>query len=529
MNLSFCELDPMVRRGKLLALQRPQANIDFTVGYVVFGFLFNFACLGLWLWFKPQYERTRVRPTMFVVLAVLCSLCQMSYGSIMSIFSATYPCFLGPLLLVMSIPFAATSVIGRLILYAFLSGFSSAVSNNLKNREDTGSISPTNAEVMSTSTTEEGSRFLTALVTCWLIVKRIMYPTGRINSERELYVLKFLLTNRGILTMALFFSTPIFIVILAYLFNSASEQVYKYCSTCAISTEISTLTVVFLVLFWAMGVLDWLLLTWEKKKAQRAAAAAGLSSTAGEDYWGLKTEAFAGLLSSLVTILGFILTTFDYSKIYPYSHLFMLSLGLWMLVASQTILQIYLARRTERTLFRQTTDSVTKIDNIMLLQVLQDPTLCQLFEQHLVAEFAVESLYFLKDVAQWENSYYNIAATARTARARKIYKSYIAITGLYSVNVSSEVNQEIRLRGGEGNPIAVEDVPVDLFQKAKVEISHMLITGALLRFYQAKMKHASPLSSPTSAKIEDLSPRKPPGQDAPTASRLTALVSRASS
>lgn len=514
MNLSFCDLDPMVQRGKLLASQRPQANVDFTVGYVVFGFLFDFACLALWLWFKPQYERTRVRPTMFVVLAVLCSLFQMSYGSVMTIFSDTYPCFLGPLLLVMSIPFAATSVIGRLILYAFLSGFSSAVSNNLKNREDTGSVSPSSNEVMSTSTTEEGSRALAALVTCWLIVKRIMYPTGKIHSERELYVLKFLLTNRGILTMALFFSVPIFIVILAYLLNSTSEQVYRYCSTCAISSEIAYFTIVFLVLFWALGLLDWLLLTWEKKKIQRAAAEAGGGGAgAGEDYWGLKTEAFAGLLASLVTILGFILTTFDYSKIYPYSHLFMLSFGLWLLVASQTLLQIYLARRTERTL--QTTNSVVAIDNVMLLQVLQDPTLCQQFEQHLVAEFAVESLYFLKDVAQWENSYYNIAATARTARARKIYKSYIAITGLYSVNVSSEVNQEIRLRGGgEGSPAAVEDVPVDLFQKAKVEISLMLITGALLRFYQAKMKHT--------AKIEDLASRK---QDA---SRPTALASRAS-
>ncbi|KAH9258640.1 hypothetical protein BASA81_003142 [Batrachochytrium salamandrivorans] len=455
--MSICDASPLVILGRNLSLARTNGNVGFTIGYFTFGLVFDSICLASWFAFHARFERTRVRPTAFVLLAVLSSVFQMSFSSLQAILSDRFPCYLGPILLIMTIPFASVSILGRLVLFAFSCQFSSAISAKLKQGEELTAL-----------LSQDEFTWLRVLRRSGLVFKRILHSTSPVRNDDELQALRFLLTKPGIGFMVALYSLPVFVAMIALLLGSPDSEVYRLCTNCDLSVGVFGLTLGFILVFVLLGIGNW----WLVRDGARY-----------PDVWGLKQECLHSLAACLVVLVGLILAMFDPVLHYPYSHLFMLSLGMWLLVASQTIWQLFLGYRADQALRLNTQLARVKLDSAFLDHVLANPELCKQFEAHLIAEFAVESLYFIKDAREWRQMYFAVAPTARTARARRIHASYIADSGMYTVNISSKTKDQV-LAG-------LDSAPSDLFEPALAEIYHMLITGPVIRFYQTRMRSSS--------------------------------------
>jgi hypothetical protein len=114
--------------------------------------------------------------------------------------------------------------------------------------------------------------------------------------------------------------------------------------------------------------------------------------------------------------------------------------------------------------------------------ILENPNLVQLFEEHLVGELGYESLLFLKDTAEWKKSYYDISPNTRLARAKRIHSTFIETNGIWSVNVPSQIQHAISeiVLNNDG------DVPIEVFDRARREISRLLEMGAVVRFQKSE-------------------------------------------
>lgn len=488
--MSFCDASPLVMRGRNLSLARTGGNVNFTIAYFTFGLVFDLVCLTSWLAFHARFERTRVRPTALVLLAVLSSVFQMSYSSLHVILNDRFPCYLGPILLIMAIPFASVSVLGRLVLVAFSCQFSSAVSAKLRQGGELTAL-----------LSQDEFVWLRVLRRSGLVFKRILHATSPVRNEDELQALRFLLTKPGIGFMVALYSLPVLVAMVTLLFASSNSEVYRQCTNCDLSVGVFGLTLGFILAFVLLGVCNW----WLVRDGARY-----------PDVWGLKQECLHSLAACLVVLVGLVLAMFDPTLHYPYSHLFMLSLGMWLLVASQTVWQLFLGYRADQALRRNTKLARVKLDLAFLDGVMANVELCKQFEAHLIAEFAVESLYFIKDAREWRQMYFAVAPTARTARARRIYASYVADSGMYTVNISSKTKDQLFA--------GLDAAPSDLFEPALAEICHMLITGPLIRFYQTRMRSASSLGVTRSRPSASLNSPAPPETPTPKPPDVVAQV-----
>jgi hypothetical protein len=80
-------------------------------------------CVLLFLIEKHRYERTRVRPSIMVITMWLALLGVLNTVNLAGVLGAEYPCLLGTILLILIIPFGASSIISKLLLLFFLSKF----------------------------------------------------------------------------------------------------------------------------------------------------------------------------------------------------------------------------------------------------------------------------------------------------------------------------------------------------------------------------------------------------------------------
>lgn len=134
--------------------------------------------------------------------------------------------------------------------------------------------------------------------------------------------------------------------------------------------------------------------------------------------------------------------------------------------------------------------------------ILKDAELAKQFEAWLTSEFAVESLLFLRDVGDWIASYFDLAPSARTARARRIERVYLdPDVAVMPINISDRMNAATRARlhggvvlkkgkGKASNTTAMsssDDVPVDAFDEAKTELSRLLEQGPVFRFRRSPL------------------------------------------
>jgi len=150
-----------------------------------------------------------------------------------------------------------------------------------------------------------------------------------------------------------------------------------------------------------------------------------------------------------------------------------------------TLLQVYIAVRKERALkdrrgSRIVSKALSTEQDSGLEALLNDKELLQAFEQHLVAELAIESLLFIKDAQAWKANYFDSGPQSRTSRARKIVANYIQTSGSMAVNISSDMHDDII-------KLALSsDIPLTIFDGALSELKKLLNRGAYQRFIAKK-------------------------------------------
>lgn len=463
----ICATSLLVQKGlnQSLVYMTPE-QVQFTRGYYFFGIALNLLCLLVWVVEKRKYERTQVRPTLFLLLSIISSISEMSCGPLNTITPYQYPCWVGVILLALLIPSAAVSLIGRHMLYSFLTRFSQAAGKLHDNINEQDSTSSTRSQ------SDHGQRIYHYWRKVRDVAALVIFSNREAQSEEELENLKFLSSRLGTFLITLVFALPI---LMGSVVIIVTDPVLMKCTNCQYSSPARAFIAISLVLCIVVGMIFWFIS--RKIKAH--------------DRWGLKNEAAATFLCYCIAILGFFMASFsdDYAErpLSPYTHNFLMTIGVWLVVIEQSIVQIFIARHEQRKISKlvprplmkrsESNPSMNRMDE--LDEILLDKDLCAEFEQHLTEEFGIESLHFLRQCEQWQRTYFDVSPSTRLSRARKICKTYIQSDGLYAVNVSWRVNERIIAKV---NRIEAEDCPREVFDEAVLEIHKMLLSGAVLRF-----------------------------------------------
>ena len=450
---AFCENASYVVAGNIDTVNRTPGNVLFTTVYFSVGVTIDLLCVVLFLLFKRRFERTRLRPTLLVWMAVCGSLAQMLYGCLLTIMRGEYPCWAGVVLLTLVIPLVGGSIIGRLVLFLYLSRFSEgairqmALDNSLSAHPE---VPPSGVFKV----------LRLAFRSLFLKPKNNQTP---IELQMELYDFRFLISRRGMFLITFIFVLPFLVMALALM---ASDPVYLRCKNCSISTPMVMTCVIFGLVVILVGSIAW----WRIRKLK--------------DAWGLATEAFWCLVWTGVSFIGFLLTSFEGRDVYQtYSHQIIMSVGLWLVAIQQSLVQLALGwwyEYKERKAAQQPARASKTVDmnSGTLDDIMQHPETAQEFERHLAEEFGLESLLFIRDVAMWRSSFYDISESARRARAKHIERTYIDVNGLFSINVPDEVSRNIHAVLRDPNS-TIEQV---LFDPAIEEVKKLLNTGAVRRF-----------------------------------------------
>ena len=450
---TLCATSELVLKGNNDTARRIDSNVAFTIAYFTIGVVIDISCLlAFWL-FKRRFERTSLRPTILLVMSVLGSLVQMSYGSMQTITRGDYPCWCTVVMPIMIVPFLGGSIIGRLLLLLYLSRFSEA---SLKMMAASGSLS---LKEYDRYPTDNLFAFYKTAFNLLFVKPKDDEPTAQV--KRDLVHLRFLVSRRGILLTTLFFIIPFLLVALIMM---GTNPVFIRCRNCAISMTMIICIIIIAIVVILTGFIVWC----RVRKLP--------------DVWGLSMESFFSILFCLVAFLGFILTTFAQVDVFEtYSHQFLMSLGLWLVVIEQSVVQLYLGYKAQRRemktaaarITRNTSDLIT-VDSIMI-----DHLRCKEFERHLAEEFGLESLLFLKDALAWKDSFHDISEAARRERAKILVQTYIKSDGLYAINVPYSVTDPIFKKMKHSGEDPLEDT---LFDAAIEDVRKLLNSGAVLRF-----------------------------------------------
>jgi len=200
-----------------------------------------------------------------------------------------------------------------------------------------------------------------------------------------------------------------------------------------------------------------------------------------DDSWGLRSEStycivIAVLCLAIAVCEGLVDIPADSTFQFP----FVLQILLCTLVIVNTLLQLYLGYR-ETSVTSRVVSSDRRDLQIGLTEVLADKVLAEAFEKHLVNELGIESLLFIRDAENWKAVYYDIAPTARRARAKKIYETYISTNGMFSVNIPETILLDVR-KTIQATHTRDDLVPMTIFDAAIQELRNLLTIGALKRF-----------------------------------------------
>lgn len=319
-DAAICDNAIDVQIGRNYSLVRPYSNIQFTIAYYTFGHILIVSCVVSWLLFKKRFERTRIRPTALVVMAAMCSLTQMNYAPLNVILANSYPCWIGVLLNTLIVPFGATSIIGRILFFSFSFQFAqSAYRAYHENQDD-------DKESLVTSFRRfKHNHMIWNFATMF---RRMVFPSRNAVSSAELYVLRFLVSRRGVRFLTFLFVLPFLVLAIVLM---TTNSIYIKCTNCAVNAQIYFTNLAVVAILTLFGILFWFVVRRLEAK----------------DAWGFKSEAFYSLMYCVVAFLGLILVGFDQSNVYPYSHQLILTCGIWLFVAEQSIVQLYLGWRQE--------------------------------------------------------------------------------------------------------------------------------------------------------------------------------------
>lgn len=451
----------------------------FLVGVYVMFLVSAVVFLGIFYWGKKvqRYERLRIRRMALVYIPSLVLLVQAQIGPGFVMFGINnFPCWIRSILTMMIVPLMASNIVLRLMIFFFLSELSKEMPMLQQDEfpEDKG--------------TSVIGRMTRGLVDIFYAVYALLFPgRSRMSRARIVKALTFVASAKGTLIIFLLILAPFLVVALILVF---AYPVYVSCTGCSLAlSEIVEIIGVGLF-FLAFG------------------AVAAFKVRNYPDPWGLRREVTYMVSWALLALLGFVVATFfDPAKDVTYDHQFIIYLGMGGFAWVQTVYQVYQAylhesgaaqalddirrrrmEKLERKKFKSVTDSnvnstttmqATVEGRLVLKSVLENAALAQFFEKFLVDELGVESLMFLRDTAEWKKSYFDIASTARFARAKRLYNTYISPTGSFPVNIPADAITRIKVKIlKEG----LTDCPEDVFDAAREEISDLLQIGALMRF-----------------------------------------------
>ena len=218
------------------------------------------------------------------------------------------------------------------------------------------------------------------------------------------------------------------------------------------------------------------------------------------DQFGMLAEGRVSLIWTLVAFLGFILVVWDpVDDSVTYDHELIITFGLVMAFFSISVWQVIRSIKfdtqanTKRNRLRSMRESkinestsnngsvidsaksvVDKLNAPKLHEIVSNEGLKAKFEKFLVTEFTQESLFFLYDTFEWRRTYYDVAPSARSARARRIVGAYVNPSGLYAINIPDARELQVRVKQSE--------IPIEIFDESRVEVARLLENGSVMRF-----------------------------------------------
>jgi hypothetical protein len=395
---------------------------------------------------------------------------------------ANVPCWTRSLALMMIVPLVASNLVLRLMIFYFLTQLSRQMPQ-LRSEEMPDDIGEKNML----------QRIHRAIYDMGYSLLALLNPERHSMSRaRIIRALTFVASAKGAFVIFLVILVPFLIIALVLILPNPT---YTSCNGCALSFKEIVEVIAVGAFFLAFG------------------AFAAFRVRHYPDPWGLRREVTLMTTFAVITLIGFILATyFDPPKENSFDFQLVIAIGFIGFMAVQTVYQVYAAYKSEYAgaLARQELQEKRRVkkerkklhsvadsnatstnqqttapqDRLLLKQVVENPTLVAEFEKFLVSELGVESLLFLRDTSEWKRTYFDIAASARLLRAKKLYKMYINPSGSFPVNVPADVITMIRNTVMHDD---IQDCPENVFDAAREEISDLLQIGALQRFQHSPL------------------------------------------
>jgi hypothetical protein len=506
--MSICTNSSVVydETNSIPPIQGKRSLISFTVAVALF------CCLTApltFIYFRPRYARLRIRQPLLVFITsfgLICTTCAGPLFTYLVPYTVT-PCWIRLILLIMAVPSVGGPLLTKLIVFNYLTRFAQLTAEEAKNGK---AWKDTKVTLSTNQSSKYGMFFIQALTSIIVGIKYIIFPTSSSSSSSSsstaetdrttlLVSLRFLVSGTGIACSVFLFLVPFLIFSIIII---VSRPEFIVCYGCLI-TSVLVPYIIIAAGFFIFG----------------SFVAYRVRNTV--DTWGMRREVLYGVMGVAAIIFGLIMAAISpYDPFAIWDWQVLQTFACIFILISQTWIQILLAIRKEGYVSNQTYSRKRKsqqqqqktqrsqlatslaggggggggsgsIDDdhhavvksiTDLKSIRANPTVEQLFEQHLVLELGLESLLLLRAVDEWKRNYHDTTAALSRLRAKKLWSLFFRVDGLWTVNVPAYMFTEIEegVNIPENQPISYE-----LFDNATKEISHLLSVGAVPRFLKS--------------------------------------------
>ena len=464
-----------------------------------------FAMVALFAWKKNDYDRTRIRPWLVPLFAFL-GVWVFYLTSTLSIAVGwwTFPCWLIQVSAILVVPFSTLGLLYRQSYFLLLNRFAIAVQlygPGLLEAEDESS-SPGNDSWATRMRWNVRAAVDAALVVAKPIARIATKPgasasasasaTATLSRKEQLHAvrtLRYVLTGQGQLVFALITSLPYLLVaILVGVFEDPSGYLGCYGCNVLQSSGYTVIALAFINIVIGTGL---------------AVRTHGLN-----DPWGFIHEG-RWTIADLVWALGwYVLISQSIIPANPgngFDPIIFVLCGLMANVAHCTLYPLWLASQAEKrggdaragnvrkqarakrvgedgssTPQQQRQQQQGQTLGARLEDVFAHQRLLEAFGAYVASEFASENLCFVQDVRAFRLAWQDVPPTTRLARARKMFRLYLASDAAMLINVSDRALE--RAATALDSAMAAGDVPRGLFDETFREVERMLMHGPLERF-----------------------------------------------
>ncbi|KAH9256994.1 hypothetical protein BASA81_004815 [Batrachochytrium salamandrivorans] len=440
----------------------PLPQHDGGLAFFIVVSLLSVACVVVWVLGKNRYDRTRIRPTSLVITSALGTIFTSAAIQLYDYLGHLLPCWTLSFLLPNIVPFVTGSITMRLVIFYFHAKFSDQVADLMPT-----AFMETDDENMLAKKRGKCTKLLFAIVdTTSLVILEFTFLQRSVKDKmRYMHATKFILSAVGTFTALVVLGLPF--AIASVVFSLVNRDRMLYCYGCALMSE---LFIMFAVV--AVFAVWWNLFIWYRARKL-------------QDTWGFRNEASRCLIFLFIAIIIYAVALAvpeTYAVLNYVTTIFTL-----LPVIENSLVQLYLAKQKQKhmTIAELSDDSSTTSQQhkpqqqpLTLDQILANPRLERAFENHLKREYGMESLLFLRDVKQWQATFYDISVHLRQVRAAKLCALFIDSRGLLQVNLPDTMANDIKRSLARGEDV----LEVTVFDPAIVEIKHLLASGAVRRF-----------------------------------------------